>query len=67
MLHTLAVISACARAQLIVLPTGFGKSLCFQLPAAAYEGVTVVVCPLLALASDQVCCFPQRSPPFPYG
>jgi ATP-dependent DNA helicase RecQ len=39
---------------LAVMPTGAGKSLCFQVPALALGGLTVVVSPLVALMSDQV-------------
>lgn len=45
--------SFCKGRQIVLLPTGAGKSLCFQIPALILDGPTMIIYPLLALMSDQ--------------
>jgi len=63
--HQAAVVDSLLRQQdtLIVLPTGSGKSVCFQLPALLQTGLTLVVSPLIALIENQVNDLRQRHLP----
>src|SRR6266513_3315883 len=67
-IHQLKVLGPllAGRSVLAVLPTGAGKSLCYQLPALMARGLTLVVSPLISLMQDQVAALRRREIPAAY-
>jgi ATP-dependent DNA helicase RecQ len=66
--HQLKVLGPllAGRSVLAVLPTGAGKSLCYQLPALMARGLTLVISPLISLMQDQVAALRRRGIPAAY-
>jgi len=63
--HQAAIVEQLAKGgdALVLMPTGGGKSLCYQVPALLREGLTVVVSPLIALMEDQVATLDELGVP----
>lgn len=57
--ETLVDSALSGRDVLGIMPTGAGKSICFQVPALLFEGITIVVSPLISLMKDQVAALNQ--------